>query len=127
MPKNNIIFENYKVSERKRDGSNKRTVFYLTPKDERYQNIDEYSEKYLIAIKRDYYIERYPECIPNTVSVETKVEITNYLKDRNAVLEKQKDADFIKNKKPNTCNTGFEIQTDEQVKVADFDVFEDIF
>ena len=123
MPKNNIIFENYKISERKRDGSNKRTVFYLTPKDEKRQNIDEYSEKYLIAIKRDYYIERYPECIPNTVSIEVRVDIANYLKERNSVLEKQKDADLVKGKilqtKENSVNS--------EIKVANFDVFEDIF
>jgi hypothetical protein len=118
MSKHNAIFGEYKISERKRDGANKRTIFYLTPKNEKCQNIDEYSQRYLIAIKRDYQIERYPECIPSDIALEIKTEIIDYLKERNLVLEKQHEADRDRN------ITKYGI---EEKKVVDFDVFEDIF
>jgi hypothetical protein len=112
MPKNNAIFGPYKVSERKRDGTNKRIVFYLTPLTESFANIEDYSEKYLIGIKRNSLIERYPECIPNSVSVDIKTEITDYLKKRNEQFQFQK----------NSFMSG-----DDSVSEPNFDVFENIF
>jgi hypothetical protein len=112
MPKNNAVFGLYKVSERKRDGANKRIVFYLTPLTESFANIEDYSEKYLIGIKRNSLIERYPECIPNTVSVDLKTEIIEYLKKRNEQFQFQKNS--------------FMGDSDE-VSKPDFDVFENIF
>jgi hypothetical protein len=110
MPKNNAIFGLYKVSERKRDGANKRIIFYLTLLTESFANIEDYSEKYLIGIKRNTIIERYPECIPNTLSVDLKTEVIEYLKKRNEQFQFQK-------------NSFVEGQTVE----PDFDVFENIF
>jgi hypothetical protein len=112
MPKNNAIFGNYKVSERKRDGANKRIVFYLTPLAESFTNIEDYNEKYLIGIKRHNIIERYPECIPNSLSLEIKTEIIEYLKKRNDQFQNQKNSFLEKG------------QTKEYV---DFDIFENIF
>lgn len=112
MPKNNAIFGSYKVSERKRDGANKRIVFYLTPEDESFVNIEDYSEKYLIGIKRNSIIERYPECIPNTLNIEIKTQIIEYLKKRNDQFQFQKNS-FLGDS--------------ESVNVVDFDVFENIF
>lgn len=111
MPKNNAIFGNYKVSERKRDGANKRIVFYLTPEAESFANIEDYSEKYLIGIKRHNIIERYPECIPNNLSLESKTEVIEYLKKRNDQFQFQKNS-FL--------GTG-------ENKDLEYDVFENIF
>jgi hypothetical protein len=112
MPKNNAVFGLYKVSERKRDGANKRIIFYLTPLTESFANIEDYSEKYLIGIKRNSIIERYPECIPNTLSVELKTEMIEYLKKRNEQFQFQKNS-FVEGE---PVGTG-----------VDFDVFENIF
>jgi hypothetical protein len=112
MPKNNAIFGNYKISERKRDGVNKRIVFYLTPESENSVNIEDYSEKYLIAIKRQNIIERYPECIPNTLSLELKTEIIEYLKKRNDQFQFQKNSFLAEG---------------PEKDVPDFDIFENIF
>jgi hypothetical protein len=112
MPKNNAIFGSYKVSERKRDGANKRIVFYLTPIEESFANIEDYSEKYLIGIKRHNVIERYPECIPNTLTLELKTEIVEYLKKRNDQFQQQKNS-FLGNTEPK--------------EFEDFDIFENIF
>jgi hypothetical protein len=112
MPKNNAIFGNYKVSERKRDGANKRIVFYLTSETESFANIEDYSEKYLIGIKRNNIIERYPECIPNVLSLEIKTEIIEYLKKRNDQFQQQKNS-FLGISEPK--------------EFEDFDIFENIF
>jgi hypothetical protein len=112
MPKNNATFGNYKVSERKRDGANKRIVFYLTPELESFPNIEDYSEKYLIGIKRNNIIERYPECIPNTLSLEIKTEIIEYLKKRNDQFQQQKNS-FLGSVEPK--------------EFEEFDIFENIF
>lgn len=112
MPKNNAIFGNYKVSERKRDGANKRIIFYLTPESESHANIEDYSEKYLVGIKRNNIIERYPECIPNTLSLDIKTELIEYLKKRNDQFQQQKNS-FL----GNSDTKDFE----------DFDIFENIF
>ena len=112
MPKNNAIFGIYKVSERKRDGANKRIVFYLTPLEESFSNIEDYSQRYLIGIKRHNIIERYPECIPNSLSLEIKTEIIEYLKKRSDQFQQQKNS-FLGNAEPK--------ETEE------FDIFENIF
>jgi hypothetical protein len=112
MPKNNAVFGLYKVSERKRDGANKRIIFYITPLTESFANIEDYSEKYLIGIKRNSIIERYPECIPNTLSVELKTEVIEYLKKRNEQFQFQKNS-FVEGER---VGAG-----------VDFDVFENIF
>jgi hypothetical protein len=110
MSKNNITFGQYKVSERKRDGANKRIIFYLTLVVETFTNIEDYSEKYLIGIKRNNIIERYPECLPNSLNIDQKAEIIEYLKKRNDQFHLQKNS-FLNG-------------SEEEV---DFDVFEDIF
>jgi hypothetical protein len=108
MPKNNAIFGQYKVSERKRDGANKRIVFYLTPAVESFANIEDYSHRYLIGIKRNSITERYPECIPSDLTLETKADIIEYLKKRNEQFQNQ-------------------VKKTPTSEIEDFDVFESIF
>ncbi len=112
MPKNNAIFGKYKVSERKRDGANKRIVFYLTPKSESFANIEDYTEKYLVGIKRNNIIERYPECIPNSLSLDLKTQVIDYLKKRNDQYQFQKNS-FL--------------GSSSNLEAVDFDIFENIF
>ena len=109
MSKNNLTFGKYKISERKRAGKNPRVVFYLTPLDQKLPNIEDYSEKYLIAIRRNSTIERYPECLPNSLTDKQKLDIIDHLKFRAQQLESSNfKGDFSK----------------ESVPV--FDIFEDI-
>ena len=109
MPKNQLHFGKFKISERKRDGKNPRTIFYLTPIDEKHSNIEDYSQKYLIAIRRGITIERYPECLPNSLSEADKLSIIDHLKQRSTQLQ----------------NSNYKEPTGSD-KVADFDILEDI-
>lgn len=111
MPKNNLCFGKYKISERKRSGKNQRIIFYLTPMHEKCANIDDYSERFLIAIRRGVIIERYPECIPNSINIQDKLEIINHIKKRE---------DHLRNSNSNSDKV-----SDTKI-VPDFDVFEDI-
>ena len=108
MAKNKLRFGKYKISERKRLGKNPRVIFYLTPTEEQHANIEDYSSKYLIAIRRNSIIERYPECLPNTLSEAVKIEIIDHLKQRALQLENS-----------NPKASSFE-------EKPDFDIFEDI-
>jgi hypothetical protein len=108
MANNNLNFGKYKISERKRNGNNPRTVFYLTPISEKEANIEDYSEKYLIAIRRGTNIERYPECLPNTLKQDEKLSIIDHLKKRSEQIQNIK------------------LNTKENDKEPDFDIFEDV-
>jgi hypothetical protein len=107
MAKNKLTFGRYKISERKRVGKNPRVVFYLTPIDQKLANIEDYSEKYLIAIRRNASIERYPECFPSTLTDQQKLDIIDHLKLRSVQLEKS--------------------NIEPSYKEPDFDLFEDVF
>ncbi len=108
MAKNQICFGKYKISERKRTGKNLRTVYYLTPFEEKQANIEDYSEKYLIAIRRGVSIERYPECLPNSLTQDEKLTIVEHLKKRSEQLQLGQK------------------ETTENPKEPEFDIFEDI-
>jgi hypothetical protein len=112
MAKNQLCFGKYKISERKRTGKNLRTIYYLTPFEEKQANIEDYSEKYLIGIRRGINVERYPECLPNSLSQEDKIAVIEYLKKRSEQIQLGQKDD----------------QKEELENRAepDFDIFEDI-
>jgi hypothetical protein len=108
MSKNNLVFGDYKVSERKRTGTNPRVVFYLTPNSEKHTNIEDYSFKAIVAIRRGDIIERYPECFPNSLNDTQKLELIDHLKTRQNQLLNSK------------------VTSKTQAQTADFDIFEDV-